>query len=388
MKLTSKRLIPYIEGDGIGADITQAMKLVISEAANKYGKSIEWKEIFAGEKAFSKTGKWLPEETLEEIKTHKVAIKGPLGTPVGTGIRSLNVTLRQVLDLYACVRPVRYFQGVESPLKEPQKLDVVIFRENTEDVYAGIEWAADSAEAQKVRNFLKTEFNILLSNNTGIGVKPISREASERLVNRAMNFALDQGKKVLTLVHKGNIMKYTEGAFRTWCYDYIRSNFVDKVAFESELDGKPCPEGKILVNDRIADSMFQQVLLRPADYEVVVTTNLNGDYLSDACAAQVGGLGLAPGANIGDNYAVFEATHGTAPKYANLDKANPSSLILSAVMMLEHLEWFDSAKAVVAGLESAIMAKKVTYDLARQIEGSEELGTMAFAEAICSYMRD
>ena len=315
-------IIPFIEGDGIGADITKAMKIVIDAAVEKIGKRIEWKEIYAGEKSFNLTGEWLPQATLDAITDHIVAIKGPLTTPIGTGIRSLNVTLRQVLDLYACVRPVRYFSGVESPVKHPEQLDIIIFRENTEDVYAGIEWEASSEGAKALRAFLKNEFKISLDEETGLGIKPISRKATERLMRKAVRYAIDNDRRSVTIVHKGNIMKYTEGAFRTWAYALAKKEFADILVLESDLNGQPCPNGKILLNDRIADNMFQQVLLRPSDYDVIVTTNLNGDYLSDACAAQVGGLGLAPGGNISDTYAVFEATHGTAPKYANLNKTN------------------------------------------------------------------
>ncbi|MDD5456830.1 MAG: isocitrate dehydrogenase (NADP(+)) [Candidatus Margulisbacteria bacterium] len=380
--IPDKVTIPFIEGDGIGADITRAMCSVVDAAVKKINKKIEWLEILAGEKAFNKTGVWLPDETLEAIKKYVVAIKGPLTTPIGKGIRSLNVTMRQVLELYACVRPVRYFQGVESPLKHPENLDVIIFRENTEDVYAGIEWEANTDKAKKVRAFLLKEFNIKLSKNTGIGVKPISKEASERLFKKAILYSLENNRRTITLVHKGNIMKYTEGAFMKWCYDYAKKEFSDVIVLETELQGAKCPAGKILLNDRIADNMFQQVLLRPSDYDVIVTTNLNGDYLSDACAAQVGGLGLAPGANIGDFYAVFEATHGTAPKYANQNKANPSSLILSAVMMLEYLGWQKPAGSIIKALEKTIQSKIVTYDLARQMQGAKEVSTSDFAKAI------
>ncbi len=375
-------VIPFIEGDGIGADITKAMKLVIDAAVAKIGKRIEWKEIYAGEKAFNLTGEWLPQATLEAITEHIVAIKGPLTTPIGTGIRSLNVTLRQVLDLYACVRPVRYFTGVESPVKHPEQLDIVIFRENTEDVYAGIEWEASSDGAKALRAFLMNEFNIKLDEETGLGIKPISRKATERLMRKAIRYAIDNHRRSVTIVHKGNIMKYTEGAFRTWAYALAKKEFADILVLESDLNGSVCPKDKILLNDRIADNMFQQVLLRPSDYDVIVTTNLNGDYLSDACAAQVGGLGLAPGGNISDTYAVFEATHGTAPKYAGLNKTNPSSLILSAVMMLEYLGWQKAANAVVNAMEKTIQSKVVTYDLARQMDGATEVGTFEFAQAI------
>lgn len=379
-------IIPFIEGDGIGADITKAMKIVIDAAVEKIGKRIEWKEIYAGEKSFNLTGEWLPQATLDAITEHIVAIKGPLATPIGTGIRSLNVTLRQVLDLYACVRPVRYFSGVESPVKHPEQLDIIIFRENTEDVYAGIEWEASSEGAKALRAFLKNEFKINLDDETGLGIKPISRKATERLMRKAVRYAIDNDRRSVTIVHKGNIMKYTEGAFRAWAYALAKQEFADILFLESDLNGQPCPKDKILLNDRIADNMFQQVLLRPADYDVIVTTNLNGDYLSDACAAQVGGLGLAPGGNISDTYAVFEATHGTAPKYANLNKTNPSSLILSAVMMLEYLGWQKAANAIVNAMEETIRSKVVTYDLARQMEGATEVGTLEFAKAIVGHL--
>jgi isocitrate dehydrogenase len=375
-------IIPFIEGDGIGADITAAMRLVIDAAVAKIGKRIEWKEIYAGEKSFNLTGEWLPQATLDAITEHVVAIKGPLTTPVGTGIRSLNVTLRQVLDLYACVRPVRYFTGVESPLKHPEQLDVVIFRENTEDVYAGYEWEASSDGAKAMREFLKKQFNISLDAETGIGIKPISRKATERLMRKAIRYAIDNNRRSVTIVHKGNIMKFTEGAFRTWAYDLAKNEFSGNIVLESDLNGQAAPAGKIVINDRICDSMFQQLLLRSSEYDVIVTTNLNGDYLSDACAAEVGGLGLAPGGNISDTFAVFEATHGTAPKYAGLNKSNPSSLILSAVMMLEYLGWQKAAQTVVEAIEKTIQSKVVTYDLARQMAGAKEVGSLQFAEAI------
>lgn len=378
-------IIPFIEGDGIGGDITNAMQLVVNAAVEKIGKKIEWLEILAGEKAFNETGKWMPDETIEKIKEYVVAIKGPLTTPVGTGIRSLNVMIRQVLILYACVRPVRYFNGVVSPLKQPELLDVVIFRENTEDVYSGVEWEANSPEAEKMRAILAKEFDVHLGEETGIGIKPISKKATYRLMRKAMQYAIDNNRKVVTLVHKGNIMKFTEGAFMKWGYECAKEEFADVIVLESELNG-PCPDGKILLNDRIADNMFQQVLLRPAEYEVLVTTNLNGDYLSDACAAQVGGLGLAPGGNFGEHTAVFEATHGTAPKYTNLNKVNPSSLILSAVMMLDYLGWQEAAEMIVNSMEKTIQSKEVTYDLARQMSDAKEVSTSDFAEAIVRNM--
>ncbi|RUM89364.1 MAG: NADP-dependent isocitrate dehydrogenase, partial [Thermodesulfatator sp.] len=331
INVPDRPIIPFIEGDGIGPDIWNATKIVLDAAVQKaYGgqKAIEWLEVYAGEKAKEKTGQWLPQETLDAISEYVVAIKGPLTTPVGEGMRSLNVTLRQVLDLYACVRPVKYFKGVPSPVKRPELVDMVIFRENTEDVYAGIEWPEGSAEAKKVIEFLKTEMGAEVREDSGIGIKPISRTGTHRLVRKAIRHALDTGRDSVTLVHKGNIMKYTEGAFRNWGYELARLEFPEQTISEQELwdkfDGK-MPEGKLLIKDRIADAMFQQILLRPAEYSVLAMPNLNGDYMSDALAAQVGGLGMAPGANIGDGVAVFEATHGTAPKYTGLDKVNPGS---------------------------------------------------------------
>ncbi|GAB4434451.1 MAG: NADP-dependent isocitrate dehydrogenase [bacterium] len=378
--------IIYIEGDGTGPDIWHASKMVFDAAVRKaYGdeRKIGWVEGLAGEKALKEKGSYLPEETLELIKRLRVGIKGPLTTPVGKGIRSLNVTLRQELDLYACVRPVRYFQGVPSPVKFPEKVDFVIFRENTEDVYAGIEWQAGSEEAFKVKTFLEKEFGKRLPDEVGIGIKPISRGATERLVRMAMNYAIKKGKKILTLVHKGNIMKFTEGAFRNWGYELVKREFADEVVIEGEGEVK---KDKILVNDRIADAMFQQIVLRPDEYSVIVTPNLNGDYLSDAAAALVGGLGMAPGANIGDGYAVFEATHGTAPKYAGLDKVNPSSVILSGVMMFEYLGWDRAGEIIIKALEKTIIAKTVTYDLARQMEGAKEVSCSGFAKEIINNM--
>lgn len=385
-------VIPFIEGDGIGPDIWAATRTVIDAAVEKcYGeaKKIAWLEIYAGEKAKEKTGEWLPQDTLDNITSHVVAIKGPLTTPVGEGIRSLNVTLRQVLDLYACVRPVRYFKGVVSPVKNPEKVDMVIFRENTEDVYAGIEWRAGTEEATKVINFLNSEMGQNIREGSGIGIKPMSAFGSKRLVRKAIQYAIDHNKPSVTLVHKGNIMKFTEGAFRIWGYELAKDEFSGKVITEDELwekyNGKQ-PEGIIVLKDRIADAMFQQILLRPAEYSVLALPNLNGDYMSDALAAQVGGLGMAPGANIGDGFAVFEATHGTAPKYAGQDKVNPGSLLLSGVMMLEYLGWDKTATLIQAALEKTISKKTVTYDLARQMEGATELKCSEFAKAIISNM--
>jgi isocitrate dehydrogenase len=365
---------------------------VLDAAVEKaYGgeRSIAWCEVFAGEKAKNKFDEWLPQATVDAISDLLVAIKGPLTTPVGTGIRSLNVTLRQVLDLYSCVRPCRYIEGVPSPVKEPHKLNVVIFRENTEDVYAGIEWEQGSEEVLEIIHFLNSKFSTNIREDSGIGVKPISIFGTQRLVRKAIRYALDHGRRRVTLVHKGNIMKFTEGAFRDWGYQLADEEFPDLCIREDvlwEKHGGKLPDGKILINDRIADAMFQQVLLRPDEYEVIALPNLNGDYLSDACAAQVGGLGLAPGANIGDQVALFEATHGTAPKYAGQDKVNPGSLILSGVMMLEHLGWQESADLIDSGLCKTISQKRVTYDLERQMEGATLLKTSEFAAAIIENM--
>jgi len=383
-------IIPFIEGDGVGPDIWAASKRVFDAAVKKaYGgaKSIAWFEVFAGEKAQSEYGESLPEDTFNAAKKYLVAIKGPLTTPVGGGFRSLNVTLRQKLSLYACIRPVRYFRGVPSPVLRPELLNVVIFRENTEDVYAGIEWKAGSDEAKKLAAFLDRELGKKLPEMTGIGIKPISRGGSRRLIRRALQYAIDRGRPSVTMVHKGNIMKYTEGAFRDWGYELAASEFGAETISENqvfEMHGGKTPEGKILLKDRIADAMFQQVLLRPSEYSVIATPNLNGDYLSDACAAQVGGLGMAPGANMGDEIAFFEATHGTAPKYTGQDKVNPGSVILSGVMMLEHLGWQKAADGIVRAIEEAILAKRVTYDLARQMEGSTEVSCSRFADEIIS----
>ncbi len=385
-------IIPCIEGDGIGPDIWKATRLVLDAAVEKsYGgkKKILWKEILAGEKAYRQTGKWLPPETMEAIKEHVVAIKGPLTTPVGEGIRSLNVTLRKELDLYACVRPVRYFKGTPCPVKRPEDMDMIIFRENTEDVYAGIEWPEGSEDARKVIRFLTDEMGQDIRPDSGIGIKPISRFGTQRLVRKAIRHAIDTGKSSVTLVHKGNIMKYTEGAFKNWGYELAKTEFPEITITEQELwdnyNGRQ-PEGKIVIKDRIADAMFQQILLRPREYSVLALPNLNGDYISDACAAQVGGLGMAPGANIGDGYALFEATHGTAPKYTGLDKVNPGSLILSGAMMLEYLGWKDAMEKIHSALEAAIAKKRVTYDLARQIEGATEVKCSEFALSIVESM--
>lgn len=388
IQVPDQPIIPYIEGDGIGPDIWKATQKVVDAAIEKAyhgSRRIAWKEVLAGEKAFHATGQWLPDATLDALKEYKVGIKGPLTTPVGGGIRSLNVTIRQELDLYACVRPVRYIAGVPSPMREPEKVDMVIFRENTEDVYAGIEWASGSPEAQRLIEFVNREYHRDISYTAGIGIKPMTPEGSERLIRRAIRYALDHNRRSVTLMHKGNIMKFTEGAFRDWGYELARREFPDRVISEdalfSEYNGV-VPEGRIVIKDRIADITFQQVLLRPEEFDVLACPNLNGDYLSDALAAQVGGVGMAPGSNVSDQVAVFEATHGTAPKYANQDKVNPSSLILSAIMMLEHLGWDDAGDRIRQALEKTIAAKIVTYDLARQTAGAREVKTSEFASAI------
>ena len=384
-------VIPFIEGDGTGVDIWAASQRVFDAAVQKAyqgQRRIAWYEIFAGEKAFQNYQEWLPQGTLDAIQHFVVAIKGPLTTPVGGGIRSLNVALRQVLNLYACVRPVRYFDGVPSPVRHPEKLDVVIFRENTEDVYSGIEFQEGTDRAAKLIEFL-SEWGYRINADSGIGIKPISITGTRNLVRRAIQYAIDQQRKVVTLVHKGNIMKFTEGAFRDWGYQLAKEEFRDQIVTEDELwkeHGGKMPEGKVLINDRIADAMFQQVLLRPDEYSVIATPNLNGDYLSDACAAQVGGLGMAPGANIGDEAAVFEATHGTAPKYAGLDVINPSSVILSGVMMFEHLGWLEARDLIINGMIQTIAQKRVTYDLERQMQGATKLKTSEFASAIIENM--
>jgi len=382
-------VICFIEGDGIGPDIWKASQAVMDAAVEKaYAgkKKISWHEVLAGEKAFNKTGKWLPEETLKDLEEYLVGIKGPLTTPVGGGIRSLNVTLRQVLDLYACVRPVKYYEGTPAPVKRPELVDITVFRENTEDVYAGFEWQQGTEKAEKLINFLNNELGTKIRPDSGVGIKPISITGTKRLVRMAMEFAVRMKKPVLTLVHKGNIMKYTEGSFRDWGYQLVRDEFSDVAVIESELNGAKVPEGKVLVNDRIADSMFQQVLLRPSEYSVLAVPNLIGDFISDALAAQVGGLGMAPGANIGIPVAVFEATHGTAPKYAGQDKVNPGSLMLSGAMMLDHIGWVEAADLVRKGLAQAISDKKVTYDLERQMDGATLVSCSGFANAIIERM--
>ena len=385
-------IIPFIEGDGTGPDIWKASRHVFDEAVKKAyggGRRIVWKEVLAGQKAYDATGSWLPDETVDALREYIVGIKGPLTTPVGGGIRSLNVALRQILDLFACVRPVRYYRGTPSPVKRPELVDITVFRENTEDVYSGVEWREGTAEARRVIEFLNGTMKTSIREDSGIGVKPISITGTRRLVKMAVEYALANGKKIVTLVHKGNIMKFTEGAFRDWGYQLAKDEFAHVAVTEDDLwktyDGK-LPEGKILVNDRIADSMFQQVLLRPSEYSVLAVPNLIGDFSSDALAAQVGGLGMAPGANIGIPTAVFEATHGTAPKYAGLDKVNPGSLILSGAMMLDYIGWKEAADLIRNGIARAISDKQVTYDLERQMEGATLLTCSQFARAIVERM--
>ncbi|MCB9511886.1 MAG: isocitrate dehydrogenase (NADP(+)) [Deferribacteres bacterium] len=392
LNVPDRPIIPFIEGDGIGVDIWRATQRVLDASVEKaYSgkKKISWMEIYAGEKANELYNEWLPEDTFAAIRHFIVAIKGPLTTPVGGGFRSLNVTLRQVLDLYACVRPVKYYTGVPAPVTNPEKMDVVIFRENTEDVYSGVEWKQGSAEAQEIIEFINSKYNKGIRTDSGIGIKPISVTGTNRLVRKAIEYAIAQGRDSVTLVHKGNIMKFTEGAFKEWGYELAKKEFGDQTITEDELwskyDGKQ-PEGKIVIKDRIADNMFQQILTRTNEYDVIATSNLNGDYLSDACAAQVGGLGMAPGANIGDYVGLFEATHGTAPKYAGQDKVNPGSLILSGVLMLEYLGWNEAAKLVENGIAKAIQQKRVTYDLERQMTGATLLKCSQFAEAIVENM--
>jgi isocitrate dehydrogenase len=391
LKVPNNPIIPFVEGDGTGPDIWRASVRVFDAAVEKaYAgeRRVAWMEVFAGEKAFTNYKDWLPQETVGAMQEFRVSIKGPLTTPVGGGIRSLNVTLRQVLDLYACIRPVRYFEGVGSPMKEPHKLNIVVFRENTEDVYAGIEWKAGSPEAEKLRQFIEREFKKEIRPDSAIGIKPMSEFGSKRLVDMAIRYALKHCLPSVTLMHKGNIMKFTEGAFRDWGYEVARDRFADSVVSEADLakGGTTARADAVIIKDRIADSMFQQLLLRPDEYSVIATPNLNGDYVSDAAAAQVGGLGIAPGGNVGDGVAVFEATHGTAPKYANLDKINPGSVILSGVMMFEYLGWTEAARLIERGLENAIKSRRVTYDLARQMPGSTEVSTTQFGDGIIAGM--
>ena len=382
-------IIPYIEGDGVGPDIWRASVRVFDEAVKKcYGgkKKVEWMEVLAGEKAYQKKGDYAPEETIETIREYRVGIKGPLTTPVGGGFRSINVMLRMKLDLYSCIRPVKYIAGTPSPMKHPEKVDMIVFRENTEDVYAGIEWKAESKEATRVREFLEKEMGVKIREDSGIGIKPISRLGTQRHVRRAIRYAISHGRKSVTLVHKGNIMKFTEGAFRDWSYELAKAEFGDKLIPESELADGKVPSGKIVIKDRIADAMFQQILLRPEEYDLLAMPNLNGDYMSDALAAQVGGLGMAPGGNIGDQAAVFEATHGTAPKYAGQDVINPGSLILSGAMMFDHLGWTEVAQSITKAMEKTIGSKAVTYDLARQMEGAKKVKCSEFATSLIEYL--
>jgi isocitrate dehydrogenase len=390
LQVPTNPIIPFVEGDGTGADIWRASVRVFDAAIEKAYRGerrAHWMEVFAGEKAFKSFGDWLPQESVDAMQEFRVSIKGPLTTPVGGGIRSLNVTLRQVLDLYACIRPVRYFEGVGSPMREPQKL-IVVFRENTEDVYAGIEWKAGSAEAKKVRDFLVSSFGVEIREGSALGLKPMSEFGSKRLIEMAVRYALKHCLPSVTLMHKGNIMKFTEGAFRDWGYELARSKFGESTVTEADLTkgGSAARADALVVKDRIADSMFQQLLLRPDEYSVIATPNLNGDYVSDAAAAQVGGLGMAPGGNIGDGLAVFEATHGTAPKYANLDKINPGSVILSGVMMFEYMGWNEAAQLITRGIENAIRSRRVTYDLARQMPGSTEVSTSEFGNQVIKGM--
>ncbi|WP_026560834.1 NADP-dependent isocitrate dehydrogenase [Bacillus sp. J37] len=409
LNVPNNPVIPYIEGDGIGPDIWAAASRVLEAAVEKaYNgeKGIVWKEVLAGEKAFNQTGEWLPSETLDVIREYLIAIKGPLTTPIGGGIRSLNVALRQELDLFTCLRPVRYFQGVPSPVKRPEDTDMVIFRENTEDIYAGIEYAKGSEEVEKLINFLKNEMGvnkIRFPETSGIGIKPVSQEGTSRLVRAAINYAIEHGRKSVTLVHKGNIMKFTEGAFKNWGYELAEKEFGDKVFTWAEYDriveseGKDAANkaqadaesaGKIIIKDSIADIFLQQILTRPREFDVVATMNLNGDYISDALAAQVGGIGIAPGANINyeTGHAIFEATHGTAPKYAGLDKVNPSSVLLSGVLMLEHLGWTEAAELVINSVEKTIASKVVTYDFARLMEGATEVKCSEFGDELIKNM--
>lgn len=409
LKVPDHAVIPFIEGDGTGTDIWAAASRVLEAAvarAYQGKKSIVWKEVLAGEKAFNECGEWLPQETLDTIREYTIAIKGPLTTPIGGGIRSLNVALRQELDLYTCLRPVRYFKGVPSPVCRPEKVDMVIFRENTEDIYAGIEYASDSPEVKKLIDFLQQEMGvskIRFPQTSGIGIKPVSKEGSQRLVRAAMNYAIENGRKSVTLVHKGNIMKYTEGAFRNWGYELAEEEFGEKVFTWEQYDrikeekgaqaadrvqDEALASGKILVKDAIADIFLQQILTRPDEFDVVATLNLNGDYISDALAAQVGGIGIAPGANINyvTGHAIFEATHGTAPKYAGLDKVNPSSVILSGEMMLRHLNWNEAADLIIAAMEKSIASKVVTYDFARLMDGATEVKCSQFADQLIKNM--
>jgi isocitrate dehydrogenase len=382
LNVSDNPIIPFIEGDGTGVDIWPAAKLVLDAAAAKHGKTIEWMEVLAGEKAFNETGDWLPQQTVDTFQEYLIGIKGPLTTPIGGGFRSLNVALRQILDLYVCLRPVRWFEGVPSPVKHPELVDMVIFRENTEDIYAGLEVEAGTPEQRKLRDLLHDAMGWDIREDSGIGIKPVSATGSKRLIRAALNHAVRRGRKSVTLVHKGNIMKFTEGAFRNWGYELVREEFSDVAVGWDDCGGDP--GDKILVKDAIADITLQQVLTRPAEFDVIATMNLNGDYLSDALAAQVGGIGIAPGGNINyvSGHGIFEATHGTAPKYAGQDKVNPGSVILSGVMMFDHLEWDDAANDIIRAMEATIADKIVTYDFARLMDGATEVKCSEFAAAI------
>lgn len=387
-----RKTVYWIEGDGIGPDVWKSARPVIDEAIRlSYGdeRGFEWKELLAGEKALKETGALLPDETLAALRGAELAIKGPLGTPVGKGFRSLNVTMRQTLDLYACIRPIRYFEGIESPVKHPERVNMVVFRENTEDVYAGIEYQAGTPEAAKLIAFLRDELGANVDATAAVGIKPMTEKGSKRLIRAAIRHALAQNLPSVTLVHKGNIMKFTEGGFRRWGYEVAAEEFGDVTITEEEVTknfGGKAPEGKIVIKDRITDAMFQQILLRPAEYSVLALPNLNGDYMSDALAAEVGGLGMAPGSNIGEGYAIFEATHGTAPKYAGQDKTNPGSIILSGALMLEYIGWKEAAELIRKAVEKTVAAKTVTYDLARQMPGATKISCSAFGKAICEHM--
>jgi len=392
-QVSNQPIIPFIEGDGTGRDIWKASQYVFDNAVKKvYGgkRKISWMEVYAGEKAYTQFNTWLPDDTVEAFRDYLIGIKGPLTTPVGGGIRSLNVALRQLLDLYVCLRPVRYFEGVPSPVKHPEKVDMVIFRENTEDIYAGIEWQAETPEAKKIIKFLLEEMKVTtirFPNTAGIGIKPVSREGSERLIRAALDYAIKHKRKSVNMVHKGNIMKYTEGAFRDWGYELVKREYKGRAIGWDDCNGKP-PPGQILVKDSIADITLQQVLTRPDEFDVMATMNLNGDYLSDALAAQVGGIGIAPGGNINyiSGHAIFEATHGTAPKYANKDVVNPGSVVLSGEMMFRYLGWTEAADLLLKGLNGAIASKKVTYDFARQMEGATKISCSAFGDNIIAHM--
>jgi len=391
LQVPARPVVLFIEGDGTGPDIWRATQPVLDAAvAQAYGgkRALAWEEVLAGEKAFKRTGSYLPVETLNALKEYRVALKGPLTTPIGGGFRSLNVTLRQVLDLYACIRPVRYYEGVPSPMKEPQKIDMVIFRENTEDVYAGVEWQANSDEAHRLISFLNQELGCTLDRGAAIGIKPMTERCSKRLIRMGLKYTLEQHRPSLTLMHKGNIMKYTEGAFQNWGYE-VALECGDRVVSEGELETRfhsKLPPGKVVLKDRLADNLFQQVLLRPEEYSVIATPNLNGDYISDALAAQVGGLGMAPGANVGDGCAIFEATHGSAPKYAGQDKVNPGSLILSGAMLLEYLGWVEAAQLIHQALPRALKSGVATYDLARQLPGTKEVSCSDFGQSLIKHM--